>query len=212
MSLIESGYSDEAYGLARSLVECSLGLRFITAVPDKVEQRTRDFVYFDQMEQRYWLEQSRQHLSDPVLVQEIEASRLAKELDSKQLNPKDALRHWSSRRAFVWEATTLDHPLDSTTNMPHHRKAGYAVDHHAPSQYVHCSQRGLNNYFHEPGTIYAVSNGRTMVVDDTAPKALFIICRYLHETVCYALFGLNLDRPKIVDTLFSKVLSEFVAE
>ena len=208
--LIENGFPDEAYGLSRSLVECSLALRYITAVPDDVENRTRKFVYFDQIEQRYWLEQSRQHLSDPAILQEIESSQLAKELDAKQLNPNDALRHWSSHRAFVWAATTLDHPLDNTTNMPQHRKEAYAVDYHAPSHYVHCSQRGLNNYFHEPGSAYGVSKGRTMVADDTAPKALFIVCRYLHEIVCYALFGLNLDRPQQVNELFSTTLLQLV--
>jgi hypothetical protein len=209
--LIDRGFPDEAYGLSRSLVECSVGLRYITADPEKLEERTREFVYYDQIEQNYWLDQSRRHLSDPALRQEIESSQLAKELDARHLNPKDAYRHWSTHRAFIWEAMTLDHLLDGTTNTPQQRKQAYAVDYHAPSQYVHCSQRGLNNYFHDPARVYAVSEGRTMVADETAPKALFIVCMYLHLTVCYALFGLNVDRPKKVDKLFSKAIAPFVS-
>jgi len=50
-----------------------------------------------------------------------------------------------------------------------------------------------------------------MVADNTAPKALFIVCMHLYLTVCYALFGLNLDRPKKVDKLFSKAIAPFVS-
>jgi hypothetical protein len=64
--LIERGFPDEAYGLSRSLVECNVGLRYITADPDQQEVRTKDFMYFDQTEQNYWLDQARQHLSDKL--------------------------------------------------------------------------------------------------------------------------------------------------
>jgi hypothetical protein len=50
-----------------------------------------------------------------------------------------------------------------------------------------------------------------MVADNTAPKALFIVCMYLHLAVRYALFGLNVDRPKKIDELFSKTIAPFVS-
>ncbi len=207
--LIERGFPDEAYGLSRSLVECNVGLRYITAVPDEQEKRTREFIYYDETEQNYWLGQARQHLSDPTQRQEIESSSLAKELDAKQLDPKDAFRHWSSDRAFVRETMLRDHPLDGTTNPLRQRNMAYAVDYHAPSAYVHCSQRGLNNYFHDPAWVYAVEKRRSTLVNDTAPKALFIACQYLHSILCYAFLGLNLDRPPEIDKLFAKMIARF---
>jgi|ERR1019366_1177695 hypothetical protein len=208
--LIENDFPDEAYGLSRSLVECSVGLRYITAAPEKQEPRTKEFIYYDETERNYWLVQARTYLSDPALLQEIESSRLARELDAKQLDPKDAFRHWSSHRAFIWEAMTQDHPLDGTTNTPQQRKMAFAVDYHAPSQYVHCSQRGLDNYFHDPAWVYSAEKRRGTIVDNTAPKALFIICEYLHSILCYAFFGLNLDRPPEIGKLFAKVIAQFV--
>src|SRR5229473_6200437 len=74
--LIDEGFPDEAYGLSRSLVECAVGLRYITADPAKQEERTKEFIYYDQTERNYWLDQARQHLSDPALRQEIESSQI----------------------------------------------------------------------------------------------------------------------------------------
>lgn len=206
--LIEKEFADEAYGLSRSLVECAVGLRYITADPALQEARTKEFIFYDETERNYWLGQARLYITDPVALQRIESSRIAQELDAKRLDPKDAFRHWSSHRAFIWEAMTGAHPLDGQTNTLQHRKVAFAVDYHAPSQYVHCSQRGLDNYFHEPAWVYTVDGRRGSVVDNTAPKALFVLCQYLHETVCYALFGINVDRPKAVNTLFAKVIAK----
>jgi Family of unknown function (DUF5677) len=206
--LIEKGYPDEAYGLSRSLVECAVGLRHITADPVEQEKRTKGFIHYDQTERNYWLHQARQYVSNPAMLQEIESSRIAKELDAKQLDPKDAFRHWSSHRSFIWEAMTTDHPLDATTNTVQHRKIAFAVDYHAPSQYVHCSQRGLDNYFHDPNWAYTVQNRRSSIVDHTAPKTLCILCHYLHQILCYAFFGLNLDRPREINKLFAKVIAK----
>jgi len=208
--LIEKGFPDEAYGLSRSLVECCVGLRYITVEPDKQEERTKEFIHYDETEQNYWLGQVRKHLSDPVLRQEIDSSQLAKSLDAKKLDPNDAFRHWSSHRAFVRETMLRDHPLDGTTNTLQRRNMAYAVDYHGTSAYVHCSQRGLNNYFHDPAWVYAVDKRRSTSVDDTAPKALYIICEYLHLILCYAFFGLNLDRLPEIGKLFAKVIAQVV--
>ena len=47
-------------------------------------------------------------------------------------------------------------------------------------------------------------------MDDTAPKALHIVCQYLYLIVCYAFVGLNLDRPPKMGKLFAKVVVQFV--
>lgn len=205
--LIEKGFPDEAYGLSRSLVECAVGLRYITADPASQEARTKEFISYDETERNYWLAQARLCITDPIALQKIQSSRIAQELDAKQLNPKDAFRHWSSHRAFIWDAMTGVHPLDGPTNTEQHRKAAFAVDYHASSQYVHCSQRGLDNHFHDPAWVYIVGSQRGPKVDNTAPKTLYILCQYLHETLCYALFGIKVDRPKAINDLFSKVIA-----
>ena len=208
--LIEKGFPDEAFDLSRTLVECSVGLRYMTADADKQEERTNEFMDFGETDRNYWLHQARKYLSGSSL-KTIESSRQARELDAKKLNPMRALRHWSSLRgAFIWEAMTkFDHPLDGTTNTQKQREADYAVDYHAPSQYVHCSERGFNSYGDDPIWIHDASDRlRVRVPEDTAQKTLYILCQYLHATVCYAFFGLNVDRPQQINKLYSRVIAQ----
>jgi hypothetical protein len=48
-------------------------------------------------------------------------------------------------------------------------------------------------------------------VDDTATKALVLVCQYLHSILCYAFFGLNVDRPPEVNKLFAKLIARLKA-
>ena len=68
----------------------------------------------------------------------------------------------------------------------------------------------FNNYFHDPAWAYTVDKRRSTNVDDTAPKALYIICEYLHSIVCYSFFGLNVDRPPEMGSHFAEVIAQFV--
>lgn len=205
--LIENGFPDEAYGLSRSLVECSAALRYLTSEPDRKDKRALEFISFSETEQRYWLEQARQHLSDPKMLKEIEDYAAKQQLDTRRPKPLAALGHWSDfGSSFVWKVVQINHPLDGPTFSLDHRKIAWAVDYHGTSQYVHCSDRGIMNYFHDPARIY-MGPQHGNVRDNTLPKALFIACVYLHEILCYSLFGLNTDRPTELNELFSMVIA-----
>lgn len=207
--LIENGFPDEAYGLSRSLVECSGALRYMTAVPGEQDERVMEFIVFGEKDKRYWLEQCRMHITDPVKLKGVEDYAAQIKLDTRFPNPKAALGHWSSfGTGFVWAVAQIDHPQDADTYKLERRKAQYAADYHATSQYVHCSERGTANYFHDPARIYTVPAHGAVVVDNTAPKALFVVCVHLHLVVRHALFGLKTDPPKEVDRLFTKVIDE----
>jgi len=135
---------------------------------------------FSEAEQRYWLEQARLHLSDPEMLKEAENYATQQKLEVRQPSPLAALGHWSSLGSgFVWKVVQLSHPLDGSTYSVNQRKVGYAVDYHATSQYVHCSERSLINYFHNPARIYAVAT-RSDTLENTVPKALFIVCIYVN--------------------------------
>src|ERR1700722_4171346 len=92
--LIDNGLPDEGYGLSRSLVECAATLRYITAEPSLQDQRTHEFISYSEVEQRYWLEQARQHISDPIMLKEVEKVAAAEQLDTRHRKPLAALAHW----------------------------------------------------------------------------------------------------------------------
>jgi hypothetical protein len=149
--LIGNGYPDEAYGLSRSLFECSAALRYMTAEPRKRDERATEFVVFGEADKRYWLEQCRQSITDDDKLKDIEEYAAQLQLDARFPNPRAALGHWSSLgRGFAWKVLEDDHPQDADTYHRERRKAQYAVDYHATSQYVHCSERGVANYAQEP--------------------------------------------------------------
>src|SRR6266508_3042869 len=53
--LLESAFPDEAFGLARSLVECALNLRFLTEDPERLFERSLKFVRFSEADMQLWL-------------------------------------------------------------------------------------------------------------------------------------------------------------
>jgi hypothetical protein len=70
--LIESGHSEEAYGLARSIVECGLNLRYITQDQDQRESRARGFANYFYKERQYWYAQGRQVITDQIMLAEMD--------------------------------------------------------------------------------------------------------------------------------------------
>lgn len=58
LTLLAAGFPDEALGLSRSLVECSLTLRYLTVEPDTQESKTQRFAEYDERSQPYWLHQA----------------------------------------------------------------------------------------------------------------------------------------------------------
>ena len=104
----------------------------------------------------------------------------------------------------MWDVALADHPLDGPTTSQH-KKLSYAVDYHQTSSFVHCSQPALDNYFPEAHRPYCVSPS-SGEYDQPRQKILFIIVIHLHASIAYVLFGLNLERPAKLNTLFQETL------
>jgi hypothetical protein len=101
--------------------------------------------------------------------------------------------------------TLCEHPLDSSYIDDSHKRKSNATDYYQPSTYVHCSQPGLDNYFPEPGEAFRVlpSSGR---YKQTGRLVLLNIATYLYSAICYARFGMNLERPPRLRELFQEAL------
>jgi hypothetical protein len=201
LTLVRSGSPDEAFGLSRSLVECSNNLRFITAEWDPQDSGARLFVRHHLADKAYWA-----HYSLELLSGNPEEKEIREYMQQEGITPdaKSARRHWSGTKgSFIWETTIIDHPLDGPVTEKH-KKIAYAADYFHTSSYVHCSLPVIDNYAVEERTPYHVSTSTSL--HSTVLPTLFIIFLYLHSTIAYALFGMNMDRPPKLQAAFQKTL------
>jgi hypothetical protein len=205
--LLKQQHPDEAFGLARTIVECAANLRYLTQDPAEQAPRTHSFAIYAEKEQRYWLEQIRAHVEDSAIVRDAERFAESNEVEKPPHKPLAALAHWSGLSNFVWRVTEMNHPLDGDTFPLSLRKKLYAGDYHSTSHYVHCSEWGLRNYY-PTGPVYAVRSS-SEEYDKTRVKLLALIAVHLHENIRYALFGLGITPPLSVDDLFTRVMARF---
>jgi hypothetical protein len=201
LKLLGSGYPDEAYGLARSIVECATNLRYLTADPAEQGKRTHDFVKFAMADKSFWYHHA------------LESAKTDKEKDelrayAKQVgivaDVKSARRHWSGiDGSFVWRVTQLDHALDGAMTLAHRIKA-YAVDYYQTSAWVHCSSPAIDCYFADDGVPFRISASSGL--HETQQSTLFIVLVYLHSAIGYVLEGINLERPAKLNLFFERTL------
>ncbi len=201
--LLESGFAEEAYGLSRSLVECALTLRFLTQDRDILYQRTMDYARFEVTDKQYWMHYALLYASGQPMEQEIRD--FAEQYDLKD-DPSGARTHWSGKNGFAWKVNLDDHPLDNAAITELAKKSTYAVEYHATSSFVHCFSPVVNNFLPSEGVAFEVkeSSGEW---EKPSQKTLFILTSYLHSCVTYALFGMNCERTKRINDLYSEVLA-----
>jgi hypothetical protein len=202
--LAEEGYTDEAYGISRSIFECALNLRYMTLNPEEICARTNNYLDFFHAEREHFLELLRKYLTDKAALNDIERRARAERIDSLWGNgrPKHVIdwkviegREWTG-----WKVVTEKHPLDDELNRRCALQRFYAVFWRASSAMVHCSVRSLDNNFAVGAFAFKVGeNTRTHYDHSFEPLLITVFCLYL--TVRYALFGANIDSTEEFDEL-----------
>jgi hypothetical protein len=203
LSLLDSGFPDEACGLSRSLVELSLTLRYLTQDPETRDEQTDKFIRYTDADKAYWMYQVLQGAPDATMQQKIFDH--AKELGIVP-DAKSAFRHWSGEGNFSWYTFNIDHPLDGPNASELAKKQSYAVEYKHLSTFVHCTQPGLDNYIPKEESQFRVGTSSGEYVQPSQ-LTLFIVLRYLHCSITYALFGMNSYRPAALNTLFQQTFS-----
>jgi hypothetical protein len=203
LTLVRSGFPDEAYGLSRTIVECANNLRFMTAERELLHGRVRNFVRHHLADKAYWA-----HYSLELFKDRPEEKKIREYMEKEGISPdpKSARRHWSGTKgSFIWETMTIVHPLDGPITETR-KKISYAADYFQTSSFVHCSLPAVDNYAVEEMTPFEVSASTNL--HETGQSTLFIVFLYLHSTVAYALFGMNMDRPPKLVAMFEKTLNK----
>lgn len=200
LTLLMSDLPDEAFGLSRSVVECSTNLRYLTADAALQNQRTRDFVNYALADKAFWAHYALEQFAGRK--EEHEIREYAKQQGIVP-DTKSARRHWSGLSGFIWDIMNIDHPLDGPVT-PKFKKVSYAADYFQTSAFVHCSLPAIDNYFAEEKTRFQVSGANAL--HQTSQSTLFIVLTYVHRSIAYALFGTIGDRPAKLNSLFLDTL------
>ncbi len=186
-------FPEEAFGLSRSLVECSVTLRYLTARPEEQWKRARRFLDYQHAMACFWFAQT---FAKAQGTEEKERKR--RHGEELGLTPDDKLvrKHWSGEDQFVWNsAVDIQHPLDDASLLREHKRDMYSLDYRQTSNYVHCSQPGIENYFPALGAAFRVGNS-TGEYYQPGPRVLLTIVVYLYLSIVYALFGLGVAIPQ----------------
>jgi hypothetical protein len=175
----------------------------LTADPDLQDKRAREFAKFFLADKAFWMHYALRQFAGKK--EEREIREYAKQQGIVD-DPKLARRHWANLKgSFIWDTSLINHPLDGPAVTPDHKKTSYAADYYQTSAFVHCSLSAIDNYYTEEEVPFHVSPSSDL--HNTSQPTLFIILIYLHSSVAYVLFGMNLDnhRPKL-NTLFERTL------
>lgn len=209
VTLLDAGFDDEAYGLSRSIVECALTLRYITADNNHLGERTMQFARQGKKDREFWLYLSQSQPMSDEQKREIES--LA-EMRGYMPDGKSVHSHWSGERQFITKASNLSHPLDSKDMDSEYLRIARAADYYHPSCFVHCSQPGLDSKIDVEEPYFVVSTTVTSEID-TGRRASVIVFQYVKQVVQFALYGMNvtLQTPLtcITDYMYSDVTNEY---
>lgn len=198
--LLDAEMEDQAYALCRSIVECSLNLRYLTQDPGQLWTRTDGYMRFAVADKQYWMHWALQSaVGTPMEAKILEYGK------KWGLTPdtKGASKHWSGEKGFAWVTNLKDHPLDGDKSTEFRKKSQYAVDYYQTSSYIHCYSTALDNFWPTECTQFSIEEHSRQ---PQFQKTLYIVLEYIHSSIAYTIFGLGMNRPQVFNELHSQTL------
>jgi len=177
--LVEQGYSDEAFGLCRSIYEISIYLRYLTSDRDQCAKRSTDFLKFGVTSKAFWMDLLERSTS--ITEEEREDIQRYKMENRIPDDPKRITQPWSGVWRMIEKISKDPHPIDPYSSTPEMREKGKAIAYTDSSSYVHCTQPGVNSYAYEEyePILIRKETGTT----DTAIKTSMVIQFHLREII-----------------------------
>lgn len=165
--LLNSGFSDEAFGMTRTLVDLYITMRYIAN--KDTEERARQFYRFLAKDIHGWAQIVNDYF--PHLVQPMEPHVV--KTAATYPNP----HQWSGKtvKEMALEPDTFE--LDPATGKPFVHEVPYRIIYRWTSHFVHPTIAGLKNHVVQPGRDpFAV---RSMREEDLSHLAVFNIAAYI---------------------------------
>jgi hypothetical protein len=202
--LVEHQHPEEAFGLCRTLVECTLNLRFLTRERIHNEKRAQLFAlhYFD--EAGFWLHQMLEfYAGNSKMLAKLKANALQHNIAATPNKP----RHWSGVKDFTWSVAVEQHPCDGKVFKRSHRQAEYEVDYFRTSAYVHGSHGSIETFYPANGAAFTPRHHSTDIA--TGQVACSIVLHNVQQAVLYTLYGAQVLRPNVDDELNTALSKPF---
>ena len=186
-TLVEAGFSDEAFGLARTLIDIYFIVRYISN--KNTESRAQRFAEFFLKNHESWtivIEKFYPHIT-PI---DSEFHRTALEVAKNYKSPHEWSGEEQKTKSLAMEPDTyeLDESGDGTT-----AEFDYEVMFKWTSHYVHSTVSCLGKHLAEVGDTFRVRAGTSPTVDKDKP--LFHVLAYVSKTVICAFRALRQDQP-----------------
>jgi hypothetical protein len=198
ITLIQRDYPDEAFGLCRSLYECSIYLRHITRDSENRNELSRNFLEFGVASKAFWFDL----LEKSSTLTEEQRGDVIRYKDENKIpdDSKIMFRPWSGDQNLIRSASKSPHPIDPEDSSEVDRDKQRAVAYTDTSCYVHCTQPGLNTFSHEWKEAIHTKHPYAPSVN-TAQKACMVIQVHLPEVIKYCFYGMQVES---LDDLKSK--------
>jgi hypothetical protein len=212
ISLIKEGFSDEAFGLSRSILECAINLRCLTFNLDEIDSRANNFLEFYYADQKHFLELIRKDYPEDERNAAAEAIAQADKLDVRWQNARHPPNDWKEIDPERWNChkiVTAVHPLDNEMSQHCNILKLHTAIYRGASARVHCSISSLDNFSSDTRFPFKVGERRTICLDHTR-EPLLAILEGLYLSVGYALYGAKLDQTESFDQLIVDIDTKLV--
>ena len=170
--LIDAGFSDEAFGMTRTLIDISFTLHYIAN--QDTDERARRYAEFSFKDAAVWNEVVKLYWPQKLQPLDAQAARIA----STYPHP----HYWSGKRLKDLALEPDNHELDPATDKPIVHDFHYKAVFRWTSHYVHPTIAALDNHLvrsgHDP---FVVNSGRNS--KDMTHYALFNVAAYIAATM-----------------------------
>lgn len=204
--LVENQHPEEGFGLVRTLVECTLNLRYLTKDRAHYEARAQRFAQFYFTEAGYWLHQMLEYFKDdPQMIAKLEANALEQNITADKKLPV----HWSGEKDFtLWRVAIEEHPFDGRLFTLRHRQVDFESGYFRTSPYVHSSHRAADSFYPDANAVF-VPWLQSKGTGGMACLACLMTIRYLHQAVRYTLLAAQIRNMDAIDEHFKQAMGAF---
>jgi hypothetical protein len=204
--LVENQHPEEGFGLVRTLVECTLNLRYLTRDPAQYEARALRFARFYFTEAGYWLHQMLEYFKeDPQMMAKLEENAQEQKITADKKLPG----HWSGEKDFtLWRVAIEEHPFDGALFTLRHRQADFEAGYFRTSPYVHGSHDAIDGFYPDANAVF-VPQLQSKGAGREAHLACQMTVRYLHQAVRYPLLAAQVLNMDAINEHFNEAMRAF---
>jgi hypothetical protein len=204
-ALVENQHPEEGFGLVRTLVECTLNLRYLTRDRPEWEARAYRFSKFYFTEQGHWLHAMLEYYKDDsAMIAKLKANARKQRITADP----ERVTHWSGDEKFsTYKVATEEHPLDGKLWTLRQRKADYESGYFRTSAYVHGSHEAVDRFYPDDDNAAFVPRLHSDGATREARAACWMVVRYVHQAVRYTLFGAQILDMDAIDKVFRETIA-----